>query len=378
MIPFRFQFIIGRLWSFLTFRYALILYLCLWSIDVQNSYRVPTRFLFLFLPWVTVSLTVLSFILLVDHLLILIPKDHLFRATLSRIEWGASLLVILFIGYSLLLYANGALDRSSPVDRPYEIVEMMGEGTDFIPSVFYVWARIRSNQESGRNEGLLLTYNEKEKLWAGESILAQTHEGYFHIPWISNLDRDEEKSSLEGVKIAPAASVIWIRLIYFYMDHRRWKEAVETTYKYLKVYPDDYMMADVVGGNLDVLGQYDDGIPLLEYAAAIRPTSETYAGIGWGLRYQGKSDRAAVALEKAIQLDPDNWWAYFHLGYVYRDLGRNAEAVKMFEKVLKYRSNFPMVQKDLAELRKKITADHSEESLRGGGTAVYDPNHGES
>ena len=359
MVAFWFQYIIRNLWSILTVKYVLILYLCLWSIGTQIDYRVPTRFLFWLLPWVGISLTILSFILFLNHLLVRIPKDHPFRETLNRIERWALILIAIFVAYSVFLYANGALDDSSPVDRPYEIAEIMGPGTSLGRPLFCFRADIRSNQNPGRDESLLLRYEEKEKLWAGESIIAQTHQGFFHIPWISRLDRDEEKYSLEGIKVAPAASVIWRRLIEFYLDHRRWKEAVETTHRYLKIYPDDYKTADWVGTDLDVLGRYNDGIPLLEYAASKRPTNDIYVALGWGLRYHGKSDRAAVALEKAIQLDPDDWWSYFHLGYVYKDLGRYAEAVRMFEKVLKYRPSFPLVQRDLVELRNKMAANRS-------------------
>jgi tetratricopeptide (TPR) repeat protein len=357
MIPYMFRSVPKNLWSYLTIKYAVIFCLCIWSIKVQTEYRVPTRFFFLLVPWIGAALSVLSFILLVNHLLIRIPTDHPFRKSLGRIEWWASLLIVVFIYYSLLLYINGALDRSASADQPFEITEIVGQETNLGLPISYTWANLQSRHNPQKAERILLNRGEQQTLWAGEVIIARTHQGFLHFPWISKIDRDEEKYCLEIIKVTPTASLMWIRLINFYLEHQRWKEVVETTHEYLNIYPDadmTYKIAVHAASVLNVLEQYDKGMPILNYAVVKRPTYDTYVLIGWGASRQGDNARATEALQTAIRLDPERWEAYFHLGNAYKGMGRYAEASEMFKKVLKRQPHIPLVQSLLLDLQSKI------------------------
>ncbi|HET6370511.1 MAG TPA: tetratricopeptide repeat protein, partial [Nitrospiria bacterium] len=61
-------------------------------------------------------------------------------------------------------------------------------------------------------------------------------------------------------------------------------------------------------------------------------------------------------LKSSIPLNPENWEAYYHLGYIYSDLGKYKEAAEMFEKVMERQPRFPEVQAQLTGLWKKISA----------------------
>jgi len=52
------------------------------------------------------------------------------------------------------------------------------------------------------------------------------------------------------------------------------------------------------------------------------------------------------------RIRPDYWEAYYHLGYLYSDMGRNAEAIRMFEKAVKLKPNFPEIWDQLDRLKK--------------------------
>ncbi|HXC61413.1 MAG TPA: tetratricopeptide repeat protein, partial [Nitrospiria bacterium] len=58
----------------------------------------------------------------------------------------------------------------------------------------------------------------------------------------------------------------------------------------------------------------------------------------------------------SIRINPDPWEAYYRLGYIYNEMGRYKEAVAMFEKVLERQPHFPEIEKQFADLRKKLPA----------------------
>jgi tetratricopeptide (TPR) repeat protein len=340
-------------WSFLTLKYTLISCLCLFSLNMQMQYRVSTPFLF-FLPWVSVALGILSFVLLGNHLLAAFSIEHPFGEIFTRIEFYISIPLRVFVCYGLLLYANATLDQFPPIERPFEIMEIAGLEINLGVPFSYSWASLRSAQHSEKTNRILLNADEKKMLWAGEQIVVRIHRGFFRIPWISKLDRDEEKYSKELLQMNPTASLMWRRLINFYIEHARWDEAAETSRTYLKVDPAAYKLALHIGNTLNAVGRYDQGMPFIEYAVAAKPTYESYISFGAGLSRRGDNPRAAEALKKAVQLDPEGWEAYFQLGHVYKEMGRYTEAVETFERVLKQHPRFPFVQSELADLRKMI------------------------
>ena len=85
---------------------------------------------------------------------------------------------------------------------------------------------------------------------------------------------------------------------------------------------------------------------------------------GATLSYAGKKLRAAEVLERSIPLNPDYWEAYYHLGYVYADLGRQEDAVAMFKKVLERNPNFPEVETEIAKLKEAIVAQQAAQQRR--------------
>jgi tetratricopeptide (TPR) repeat protein len=101
-------------------------------------------------------------------------------------------------------------------------------------------------------------------------------------------------------------------------------------------------------------GIYGPGIDFLDYSIAQRPSYDAFQQLGWALSYQGNKRRAAEVLEHSIHLKPAYWEAYYHLGYVYSDMGRSVEALAMFEKTLQRRPNFPEVETEVKRLRQRL------------------------
>lgn len=341
----------GRLWNRVTLKHALLVFVCYWALIAQMSYRVPSRLLFLLIPWIGTAIGLLSLFFFLKHLFSNSHTHSPFYYTLRVIEQGTALMLRVFIYYSLLLYLNAKLDTSPRIDQVAEIETItLGEIQLDIP-IPLRWANLKSASNPESVTRLLLRWDEAKKLWGGESVVVQSRRGFLRIPWIVKIERNEEKYSREALALSPTATAAWRKLINFYLDHERWKEASAAAQEYIKIYPADDAYALSVAGALNVSGHYADGIAILNPIVENRPTYEAYQLLGWALSFNGQRPRAAEVLEASIPLRPEDWEAYYHLGYVYNDMGKVPEAIVHFEKVLERRPHFPEVKKQLADLR---------------------------
>ena len=65
-------------------------------------------------------------------------------------------------------------------------------------------------------------------------------------------------------------------------------------------------------------------------------------------------DREIADYTKAIELEPNNWLAFFNQGLAYKGLGKKAEAIAAFEKVLSLSKGTSLIEQakqKLNELR---------------------------
>lgn len=343
-------------WRLLTFKHALVTGLCVWAMYIQLRYRVPSRFLFWLLPWIGLALSCLSIVFLINHFRARIPGESPLREALGQVEWGASLLIRIFIFYGLVLYANGGLDFADPTEKPSKILSISGGTVDLGAPVGYSWANLRSWDDPKDIQHLFLQPEEQDRLWGGESVTVHVRPGFFGIPWVAKIERDEEHYVRQILQVTPSASLAWRKLIGIYLKQKRWKEAAATAHDYLKVFPRSYDSAYEIGSTLCKNGRYHDGVPLLEIAVRGKPSYDAYQELGWALSYQGNKKRAAEVLEGSIPLNPGYWEAYYHLGYVYGGLGRLEDSLAMFEKTLERRPDFPEVETRIANLRRVLAS----------------------
>ena len=347
--------IAARIWSRVSFEDSIALFACVLAMKIQLDYRVPGHFLFRLLPLVGLALTVLSFIFLINHLVTRLAEDDPFRLALGRIKWWSSLLVRVFVYYSLLLYANAKLDTAKPVYQNTEIVSL-NKGDVLGLSMPYSWVTLRDRDNPDKTEQVLLQATERAKLSGAQPVVLTIQPGYFGIPWIAAIESDWVHYAGEILKLAPTAAYAWKNLILFQLDHKHWPEATAAADEYLKLYPKDYDMALGIGSQFDMAARYNEAIPFYEYVVDRRPTYYAYQLLGTALSWGGHNPRAAEVLETSVKLNPDYWEAYYHLGYVYGGMGRLAEGIAAFEKALELRPNFPEVKIELDRLRKALAA----------------------
>lgn len=332
-------------------RHLLTLGLCLWAVYAQQTYRVPGEIFFALLPWASGAVLLLSFAVFVKFLVVGPVQAGTQRSMPRWVERIGGIIVRLFIYYGLLVWINGALDRSLPVEHDSELLQIRGGEVDFGLVLSYSWAELRSWQNPGRIERVLLTAQEAQDLWAGQSVVVQMRSGFLALPWVHAVQADDGKYYEAVLKLAPDSAEAGRALVRFYVNHRRRPEARRAALEYFERHPNDYVFAQQTGKAFAAGAHFEEMVAVLEPFVSRKPSYEAYNLVGFGLWRIGRKAEAIALLKASIPLDPDNWWAHYFLGYVYQSVGEYSESVSSFERVLKIRPSFPEVQIELARVQ---------------------------
>lgn len=335
------QMTIRRLWTDLSIHPLFLLGLLIPAVTVQYQFRTPSVFLYYLMPLIGLSTTTLSFTLLVRKFSSLSNLERV-RTLLLNSERIAALPMLLFLGHSLIVLANGVGDYSAPIERKFHLVSKATFEVDLRTPQLVSWADVEAVPQPEPRGYLLLVGNEKMNLWGGEMVIAHVHGGTLGLPWVSEIERDEEYYYKQALRDSPRSAVIWRNLANLYQKKKRWDDMMKTIYGYLDVYPYDYTIAAGIGSEMLVAGRFDDAIPLLEYATGISKQYEHYQLLGHA--WQAKDKEKAIEIYTAsIPLAPHDWEVYFHLAETYSEMGRSQDAVAMYRQVLERRPDFPEV-----------------------------------
>jgi hypothetical protein len=376
------------LWSWAGLPNFLLVVLPLAALSIQMRYRIPSSYVSGVLPWIGVALSALSLLLFLNRLMahsgigglrtraarferwsfgaslvslvlaflapgwlgspglfpillwgafgtasaaLLVYACRVTATTLSDsltssfrwLERATLLLVLVFVGYGAVTLVNGALDFSAPVEAKSQVVAIDGVEVDLGRSVAVSWVDLRSWRAQGL-ERIFLREAERRRTWPGQAVLVSVHRGALGIPWVSRVTRDDEVYFRQVLEVAPTATGPLKHLITFYLERQRWEAATAVALEYLRRYPDDYGYMGNIAARLGAARRTRESLTLLEpFVGRIPP-------------------------------DAESWWAYYHLGYAYRDAGRPRDAVVMFEKVLQERPSYAEVQQQLHQLRQQL------------------------
>ncbi len=91
----------------------------------------------------------------------------------------------------------------------------------------------------------------------------------------------------------------------------------------------------------------EDARKALKNAIRLQPTSHFYSNLGELERLNGKLDAARIALEKAIELDPDYPQAYNNLGIVHFEKGEYEKATDVYARCIALKEDYPEVHNNL-------------------------------
>ena len=85
----------------------------------------------------------------------------------------------------------------------------------------------------------------------------------------------------------------------------------------------------------DRFKRFSEALIYAERARQIeRPTAEVLDTVGWVYSLNDRDAEAESIFMEALRIDPDSLPARFHLGMVYKKLGRTEEARKVFREVI--------------------------------------------
>jgi hypothetical protein len=346
---------LDRLWHRSTIEEALFCGFCIWALFIQMHFRVPGQFVFVILPWIGLVLTVISVLSLSVQIVAYAPTKDPLRRDLRLFQQGGRLVLGGFVLYGVVLYVNCAFDMSSTVGQKSIVLDLSDGEFDVGRFMPYTRADLQSWRTPGATEQVFVNWQEKQSLWTKEAVLVEVHEGLLGISWISAVKKDEEAHLLQVLKIVPTAASAWRQLVWWYLNEKRWDEAVKTANEYFRYYPDDAQTFSGFADTLFMYRQFGAAIKVLEPLLAHRPHFKVYQLAAWTLGQGGKADDKVRALELAkamVAMEADNPVSYYTLAHVYYWKGQRQEALMAFEKLLTLWPEAPEVEQIVEELRK--------------------------
>lgn len=102
-------------------------------------------------------------------------------------------------------------------------------------------------------------------------------------------------------------------------------------------------------------------------------SSEGYTALGLVYYIKKSHDEALTSIQKAIELDPDNYFAFWIRGRIYRALDQDIDAVEQFNKVLELNPDFHNAYPDLRMAYKHMGNKKQEEATVQRALAFYPP-----
>jgi tetratricopeptide (TPR) repeat protein len=230
------------------------------------------------------------------------------------------------------------------------VVDVRGGELDIGRRFHYRYASLRFLDTPGKTQWTFLHPREHD-LWIGHQADVSIRRGFLSLPWISAVRRDDEKRLRSILAGTPTAARPWEDLITLYLDTHRWSEARQATADFLKIYPKKIRYVHYAATVLLNARRFDDMVALLEPLAQKRADYQMYSLLGFALAMTGRKTEGVELLNKAIRLDPDNYWAYYSLGYAHLFTGDPRAAVPHFEKVLQIRPDYPEIEDQLRTIR---------------------------
>jgi tetratricopeptide (TPR) repeat protein len=342
-------------------KHSIALAACLLAIYTQTLFRVPSRFLFVLIPYVSGALVFLSVVLLVNHLLRGVRDDDPARAVFQVAERISGVCVRVFVLYSVFLFANAALDRAGSEPREADVVEIAGDSLD-LGHLPFRWIALRPAGDLGRVERVLLSPLDPP-LWAGEPVLLDVRPGFFRLPWIARISSDDVRQARAILERNPTSAQGWKMLIKGYALRNKVAEGADATVEYARLYPADYDLPEAIAKGLGMAGHCPEMYRVLEPFIPRRTDYEFYVYVGHALACIKRSPEALAFLEKARELEPENWWADYEIGYLYFDAQKFELAQPFLARVQKTR-NIASVARDLDTIEKILSLKRAREGGR--------------
>ena len=135
----------------------------------------------------------------------------------------------------------------------------------------------------------------------------------------------------------------------------RFKEAVFSIRKAIKLNPRDATLHSNLGGILKNLGRLEEAELSIRKAIELNPNFvDAYSNLGVILKDLGRLQEAELSIRKAIELNPNFVDAYSNLGVILKDLGKLQEAELSIRKAIELNPNFVDAYSNLGVILKDL------------------------
>jgi tetratricopeptide (TPR) repeat protein len=322
--------------------------LCFWALYAQQHFRIAAGTPAWAIAWAGVTLTILAAGLTVRRWVRRrLAPSHEALVVLDYAAMAAYLLIGLYALWSLVLLLNATLD-SSPADAKRATVARLTRGeayfNRFVP---LAWAELAF--ESGERRSALLTAEEADALWGGQIVEVTLHAGGAGLQRIEAIARDEEAGHRAVLAVSPDAAASWAGLLRIYARRQAWPQVMETAKAYLRT-SNDVDPVSVVAAERFQRRDYKRAAELYRLAFERDKSFNGYLLLGWTLANLGQFDEGLPLLRKAVELNSETFWGYYHLAYAYKYAGKKTEAAAAFREVLRRRPDYPEIEQELRSL----------------------------
>jgi len=342
-------------------KHSFALAACLLALSAQAMFRVPSRFLFLLIPYVSAALAFLSVVMLVNHLMREVRRDDPASTIIRIAEQISGVYIRLFVLYGLVLFANAALDHTAAEPREADVVEIAADSLDFgrLP---LRWIALRSVEDPTRIERILLSPTDPP-LWVGEPVLLDVRPGFFRLPWIARISLDDVRQGRAILERNPTSAEGWKMLIKGYALRNNVPDGTDATVEYARLYPADDYWPEVIALGLGMAGHCSEMYRILEPFIGRRTDYEFHVYVGHALACLKRRPEALVFLEKAKALEPNNWWADYEIGYLYFD-AQQFELARPFLARVQSLRRIDSVARDLDTVEKILALKRARETAK--------------
>jgi len=165
--------------------------------------------------------------------------------------------------------------------------------------------------------------------------------------FMTRLELRQDPAAFEGVRQwlekSPKDSEAWGMMATALQDRGKPKEAVAAYEKSYELHPENLVLQNNLAWLYQQLGDSKALVFAEKLASApgIEGKPEMLDTVGWIYLQNGKDDKGLVLLQQAILADPRNVTLRFHLASAFAKTGKNEDAKKELERLLKENKSFP-------------------------------------
>ncbi len=127
----------------------------------------------------------------------------------------------------------------------------------------------------------------------------------------------------------------WVWLGEIEQDLELFDSAIASFRRAVEIDPDNAVAHSGLGRSLADAGRHEEAVEAFRVGVQLAPTSSRYTLLGIACERAGDSNSSVENLLCAINLNPKNDEALFHLGVVYQEIGRFPDALSALRNSLK-------------------------------------------